>query len=102
MLELHREAIYEAKPCGIAGQDADFGLNANGTTYLFFHDIKRGGGKKTEYTFTGIDKKVNAVTWLDQEENLAFTQSMAEKTLTVAATPFPYGKNLIVRVAKLS
>lgn len=106
-LEHHGEAIYNGKPCGVTGPGADFGLDVDGTLYLFVHHIKPGHGQQPgeiagpgPRTFEGVDRTVSSVTWLDNGEALTFEQKA--QTMTVTATGFPYGTNTVVRVARVS
>ena len=106
-LELHGDPIYNGKPCGVAGPEADFGLDAGGTLYLFVHHLKPGHGQQAgevagpgPRTFEGVDRTVASVAWLDNGEALEFEQKAG--ALTVTATGFPYGTNTVVRVARAS
>lgn len=104
-LALHGEPIYNGKPCGVEGPGPDFGLEANGTLYLFVHYLKPGHGQVADdvkgpgpRTFEGVSPKVSSVNWLDNGESLDFTQK--DGGLTVKTTGFPYGTNTVVRVAR--
>ncbi len=99
-------AIYEAKPCGVLGKDKDFALEANGKVYFFVHNLSitgnenvtvEGGGKGPR-TFKGLNKKVSSVRWIDNGKELAFEQN--EDEITVDCTGYPYGTDLVVRVAE--
>jgi alpha-L-fucosidase len=46
-----------------------------------------------------FDMPVRRITWLDNGRELPFEQKEGE--LTVRVNPFPYGTNLVVRVAKI-
>ena len=106
-VELYSEAIYAGKPCGVTGPGHDFGLDADGTLYLFVHHIKPGHGQQAgevrgagRRTFEGITRDVSSVAWLDNGEELKFEQKSG--ALTVRATGFPYGTNTVVRVARVA
>ncbi len=96
--------IYAAKPCGITGEDKNFGLREGDTYYLFVHGLATGGtglgGDQGIRHFKGIPGTVRSVRWTDNGEDLSFTQE--DETLSVSCTPFPYGTNLVVRVAEVS
>ena len=99
-------AIYEGRPCGVLGARKDFALRASGKLYFFVHDLAirgnenvtvEGGGYGTR-TFKGLNDKVSRVRWTDNGEELAFTQNAGE--ITVDCTGYPYGTDLVVRIAE--
>ena len=90
--------IYKAKPCGVKGEGKNFALKDGKKIYLFIHDLGIGGSAK-EARFTGLSGKVKSVRFTDGGEELEFTQD--DDALKVGATPFPYGKNGVVRVAEV-
>jgi alpha-L-fucosidase len=90
--------IYKAKPCGVKGEGKNFALKDGKKIYLFIHDLGIGGPAK-EVCFTGLSGKVKSVRFTDGGEELEFTQD--DDVLKVGATPFPYGKNGVVRVAEV-
>lgn len=47
-----------------------------------------------------FDKKISSVTWLDNGEPLGFIQNGSR--VVIETEPFGYGRNLVVRVAKIS
>jgi alpha-L-fucosidase len=104
---MHAEAVYDGKPCGIAGPDGDFGLEANGKHYLFIHNLAaRGGEHVTPETggagsrrFDGVPEGVRAAHWVDSGESLRFDRDGG--AFMLRATRFPYGTNTVVRVARL-
>lgn len=100
--------IYTAKPCGVEGDGKNFGLRDGQKLYLFVHDLSivgdanvtvNNGGAGVK-TFRGIGEKVASVRWTDCDEALRFTQE--SDTLNVECTGYPYGKNLVVRVAEVT
>ena len=109
-IQSYDELIYNAKPTSITGQDKDFVLEMNNKLYLFIHDLGvsgdsnvtifdgKGGGIRT---FANLNKPVKAIRWLDNNESLAFTDNSDAGMLAVKVTGFPYGYNLIVRIAEL-
>ena len=109
-LSLHQEAVYDAKPCGVAGKGPDFGLKTKDHTYLFIHNLSiRGSANVTlvvggtgPRAFTGLRDKVNKAVWLDTGEQLKFEQNMSTGEFTLNATRYPYGTNTVVRIARLS
>ena len=100
--------IYTAKPCGVEGDGKNFGLRDENKIYLFVHDLSivgdanvtvDNGGAGTKI-FRGIEQKVASVRWTDCDESLTFRQDGG--TLEVDCTGYPYGKNLVVRVAEVT
>lgn len=110
-VELYDDIIRHGRPCGIESNGKDFGLKMpDGSIYLFIHDlpivgddnVTVGHGLKvnTIRSFTGVSEKVNKVTWLDSGKELPFAQN--DGIFSMDAIGYPYGKNLVVRVAKLN
>ena len=52
------------------------------------------------YTDTfDLPEKIQSATWMDNGEEVAFTQN--GNAVTVTKVPFVYGRSLVVRVAKI-
>ncbi len=106
-ISLYEPAIRAAKPCGITGEGKDFALRDGNRLYFFIHNLGIGGDAHVTVdgvggricTFNGIFSPVHTVRWMDNHEELRLTQNTADGTLTLHATNFPYGQNMIVRVA---
>jgi len=100
--------IYEGKPCGIEGTHKNFALKAGDKDYLFIHDLGRRGSANVvqdgsgegNKKFYGLIDEVKSIKWLDNNEELKFTQNNG--ILSVYATGFEYGKQLVVRVAEVT
>ena len=100
--------IYTAKPCGVTSPDGgkDFALRNGNKLYFFVHGLRvtgdgnvvvdRGNGNAAG-RFTGIDGRIKSIRWTDAEGELNFTQN--DDALSVNFTHFPYGTDLVVRVA---
>lgn len=106
-VRMHAEAVYDGKPCGIAGEGDDFGLEANGAYYLFVHNLgvqgdanvvvgPTGAGPRK---FTGLSENATGAEWLDNGEQLRLDQKGDHAVLR--ASGFPYGTNTVVRVARI-
>ncbi len=101
-------AIRAPKPCEIAGSGKDFALRSGNKVYFFIHDLGIGGsanvtlssGKSTVRSFVGVKEKVKGIRWIDNGEELAFSQIADKGILTFNATNYPYGVNFVVRVAE--
>jgi alpha-L-fucosidase len=105
----YADILYDARATGIIGQDKDFALALNDKIYLFVYDlsiegdahVSIGGSGNGMRSFSNINKQVKSVRWLDNDEQLKFANSSDAGLLTVNATGFPYGTNLVVRVAEV-
>ena len=102
------EALREPRPTDITitAKPKDFVLKKDSTYYLFVHEIHANADPNVaQHTAADYLEQVpftpavNAVSWLDNGEALAFTQK--DGILTVNTTPFKYGTDLVVRVAKI-
>ncbi|RCX18799.1 alpha-L-fucosidase [Anaerobacterium chartisolvens] len=109
-MSLNGRAIYEGKPCMIRGGHEDFALEGDdGKVYLFIYklhvqghpNVTLGANKSGPRAFYGVHRKVSGVRWLDNNEELAFTQDTDSGLFCFDATGYPYGENLVVRVAEL-
>ena len=101
--------IYTVKPCGVeaVGGGKDFALRDRSKLYFFIHDlhitgdgnvvVDRGDGQSGS-TFTGVPGKVKSIRWTDTGHEMTFTQD-GDK-LSIHLTHFPYGSDLVVRVAE--
>ena len=100
------DAIYEGKPCGVLGQGKNFALKRGNNLYFYVHNLSISGdsnvtiehGGAGEKLFTGIKGKIKSIRWTDRDEALSFTQE--GETLKINCTGFPYGSDLVVRVAE--
>ncbi|MFD1418732.1 alpha-L-fucosidase [Companilactobacillus keshanensis] len=108
-MDHNKQAIYKTRPTDIESgyQMKDFALSDEKDLYLFIFDLKivgnsnvvLGGEGVNPRSFTGINKQAKKISWLDNKEKLSFTQN--NDMLTIDATGFKYGTDLIVRVAKV-
>lgn len=102
------EAIRKPRPVNIFVDSKynDFLLQDGKNYYLFCMDLPTTGDahvaiferKKHLDTFK-LKERIQSVTWLDNGEPLDFEQE--EDKVTIHATPYQYGRNLVVRVAKI-
>ena len=100
--------IYCDKPCGgVCLNDAkNFVLRSGNKLHFYIHGLSVAGidtkniwaGSTGDRFFWGIREKVKRVRWTDCDEWLDFSQE--GEMLRLHCTGFPYGKNLIVRVAE--
>ena len=109
-MEMFGEAIYNGRPADIKGAGEDFGLiGINGETYLFVFDlgisgssnVTVGGKGSRMVSFSGIDRRVNKVTWMDNGQEVPFMQDEKTGMFTMYANGYQYGCQYVVRVAKV-
>ena len=107
-MDVFGEAIYNGRPCGIAGIGKNFALKSvdKKSLYLFVYDLGIEGdinvtvsGKYSgAYAFVGVKDKVLSLKWMDNDEELSFVQG--NDMLAVNFTGQAYEKSYPVRVAK--
>lgn len=102
------EAIRKPRPTNIVIKSKynDFMLQDGKNYYLFCMDLPTAGDahvaifeQKDYLDSFELEEKIQSVTWLDNGENLAFVQK--ENQVTIHTAPYQYGRNLVVRVAKI-
>ncbi len=106
-IKIHEAPARYAKPCGVVGNGDDFALKLDNKLYFFVHGLKIGGDENVTVTcggdndraFSGVNQKIKSIKWMDNGEQLNFVQN-GDGDFTFAATKFPYGVNLVVRVAE--
>lgn len=106
-VNVYDRAIRTPRPAdiGVEGNPGDFVLQDGNRYYLFCHGLGMFSTPGTTDIHPQFDLRLNLaepvkqVRWMDNDESLAFEQ--ADGRLTVQATPFPYGVNLVVRVAEI-
>ena len=103
--------IYTAKPCGVTyqGDGKDFVLRDGSKLYFFIHGlhitgdgnvvVERGDDKDAS-VFTGIPGKIKRIHWTDDTLGRELQFSQEGDRLQVDFTHFPYGTDLVVRVAE--
>ncbi len=108
-VKIYEESVYETKPSQMQTTYPDFILEDENSIYLFIHNLAIAGhGDVTQQqggagprAFKGISKKIKSVIWMDNQEELEFTQDTSSGLLCVNFTGYPYGSNYVVRVAKV-
>jgi len=105
----HAPAVYDGKPVVCLCEGDDFVLAAGGKLYYFVHNLRITGSVNVvagagagvgNRTIRGIDCKVAAAKWMDNDEPLAVVH--VGGGLTVDCTSYPYGTDLVVRVAEIT
>lgn len=103
------EAIRAPRPCGIPveNKEEDFLLKAGNCYYLFCFSLPVGTdvhvGEQGAFDFTdtfSLPGQITSMVWMDTGEEVAYEQQGS--LTTVRTVPYPYGRNLVVRVAKIT
>ena len=107
--EIYKEALYLPRPTNIEvlGKEKNFLLKGEGCYYFFAHDLEISANVNVELSkgnpnrenIFELDEEVKSVKWLDNGENVFFTQENGK--VTIVNTPQLYGENYVVRVAKI-
>ena len=100
------DAIYTAKPYGAQSAGENFILKGDKKLYIFCFGIGINGDENVTidiagcgtYAFDDVTDKVKSVKWMDNDEELKFTQN--GDMLAVKLTKQPYGTSLFIRVAE--
>ena len=101
------DAIYNGKPCDIKSSGKDFVLFDGEKYWFYIHDLTIKAQDNVVKGVTGVgarsftDAKVpfKSIKWVDNGEELNFTQNTENGLLCVDCTGYPYGTNMVVRVA---
>ena len=109
-IDVFGEAVYKPRPSGIEikNKDKDFILKDENNYYLFCFNLQMAGDSnvalklKNDFCYEDdfeLDEKIKSIRWLDNGESVPFEQNgILTKVFT---EPFKYGRNLVVRVAKI-
>lgn len=105
----HAVPVYEGHPAVVSCQGRDFVLEAGGRLYWFVHDLRIAGHSQVTVSVggagpragTGFLRPIKSVRWLDNGESLAFAQNPETGLASINFTGYPYGTNLVVRVAEI-
>lgn len=106
---LHAPALYAAQPTELACRGRDFVLRDGADYFYVCHNVPIAGNRHLLrgepgdglQAIAGALPAVQRIAWLDApEQELAFTQG--GDRLVFQATPFPYGRQLVVRIARIS
>ena len=107
-ISINGEAVYEPRPCGIKveNKEDDFLLKKDNTYYLFCDHLPMAADpnvarvQEAEYRdIFRMDQKIKRITWLDNGDKVDFEQNNGK--VTVKTVPYTYGRQLVVRVAKI-
>lgn len=107
-VRLNGEAIRKPAPAGILveGKPDDFILQDGKQFYLFCYNLPMFADqnvaiyKDMDYNSRfKLDAKIASVTWLDDNSDVFYQQNGED--VVVKTVPYRYGRNLVVRVAKI-
>lgn len=107
-IDYYEEAIRAPRPSGIPvkNKEEDFLLKDGNNYYLFCFRLPMRAdanvAQNEEADFSDqfeLEDKITAITWMDNGETVAYEQAGSQ--VTVHTVPFSYGRNLVVRVAKI-
>lgn len=101
------DAIYNGKPCEIKSSGKDFVLFDGEKYWFYIHDLTikaqdnvvKGVAGVGPRSFTDAKVPFKSIKWVDNGEELNFTQNTENGLLCVDCTGYPYGTNMVVRVA---
>lgn len=104
-----KDSLYDGQVSPIrCSHEKDFVLEKDGCAYVYVHDLPLLGPKDVvaayestdeDHALLGLTRKVKAIHWLDNDEELLFSQNGDQ--CSYRAVGFPYGTHWIVRVAKV-
>lgn len=102
------EAVRKARPTGITieGKTRDFVLKDQNFYYLFCFGLPEEGDSNVaivrDHAYAStfeLHDKIKCISWMDDDTAVRFTQQ--DGRVTVYTAPYAYGRNLVVRVAKI-
>lgn len=104
----YEEALRNPRPCGIEieEKEQDFLLKDGKNYYLFCYGLPMSANVNVALSEDAnyierfrLPEKIRSVTWLDNQVPVHFCQEGEEVVITTE--PFTYGRDLVVRVAKI-
>ena len=107
-ISYYDEAIRNPYPSDIKilNKEKDFILKDGKTYYLFCYDLPMCSDPNVALANQAVysdrfqmNEKIKCITWMDNGENVNFTQE--DNQVTVMTVPFHYGRNLVVRIARI-
>jgi alpha-L-fucosidase len=102
------QSFYTGTLSSLKGENGVYALDTDTYTDVYCPGIPLLGVKnvveettdfKSNMELTGASKEVKSIHWLDSGEELKFVQEGSKIHLN--ATGFPYGRDLIVRIARI-
>jgi alpha-L-fucosidase len=101
--------IYNGRPLPVLCEGRDFVLEAEDGLYYFAYDLAlegdehvvRGEDGNGPRALADLHIPISGVQWLDSGEQLTFIQDTTRGVAALDCTGYPYGTNMVVRVARL-
>lgn len=108
-IQQYQELLFEGTPVPALCQGRDFMLEVEGMLYYFAYDLSLEGN---EHVVKGQDgngprsiadfhRHVTRAQWLDSGEEISMIQDLNSGMAALNCTGYPYGTNMVVRVARL-
>lgn len=101
--------LFEGVPYTIYGQGKNFSVKTkDGKIYLFIHNLSISGHENVTLdsgvgagpkVFTNVLEEIKSIKWLDNDEEIYFSQNIKSGVLCMNCGGFPYGYDFVVRVA---
>ena len=109
-VELVGETLYRGKPSGIKATGRDFVLRHDDALYYFAYNLARegdshvtvAGGGAGPRVISGLHEQIQSAAWLDSGKEIEFAHDAGTGLGALELSGYPYGTNLVVRVAKIS
>jgi len=108
-IDIYAQALYLPRPTEIEvkGKEKNFILKGESCYYFFAHKLGMEGSVNVELVkdmpehknVFDLPEKVKSIKWIDNGEDVDFTQDGDRVTLITA--PQLYGENLVVKIAKI-
>ncbi|MEE3488810.1 MAG: alpha-L-fucosidase [Bulleidia sp.] len=107
-MNMYKETFYEGTISSIIGDSDTYVLDGNGCSDIYCRHVKQLGvehvveeetSKDNLHVLKNVPHKVKRIFWIDNDEDLPFHQEGT--TVSFHALGFPYGRNLVVRAARM-
>lgn len=109
----YESILRNGRPTDATCDGSNFVLRADGKLYLFAYDLPckgdpnvvKGDGRAGTCAIRHLDEEIRSARWLDCEEPMQVTpivEGGGSHSVRINLTPYPYGKDLVVRVAELT
>jgi alpha-L-fucosidase len=110
-LSLFGKPLMEGKPYTIYGQGKNFSMKTeDGRIYLFVHNLSIRGHQDVTLNsengagpreFSNSFEEIKSIKWLDNNEEINFSQDIKSGILSMNCGGFPYGFDYVVRIAEV-
>jgi alpha-L-fucosidase len=108
-VDQHATPVYQGNNVDVQCQGQDFVLEAEGKWYYFVFNLGVAGHDDVTTGLTGtgpralkgVQQHIKSARWMDSSQELTVIQDVDKGLASIDLTGFPYGSNLVVRVAEL-